>query len=185
MHHLTLLNLVPDLSCVAICLVAAVVDLKTRRIPNRLTFPAIAMGLLMSWALATCRLGSFRGLTEGLIPSLAGGAVLFTVFLLLALGKGMGMGDVKLMAAVGAFLRWPHALYALGFTLFVGAFLGFFYALKIGRLGEVFANMGRGIRRLVQTTDSPMPPTLHYMPYGFAIFIGVAAAVVHRYWGLF
>ena len=182
MNPLTLLNLLPDLACVIICLFATRLDIKTRRIPNRLTIPAIVTGLLMSWALATYRLGPLPGITEGLVPSLAGGAVSFTVFWVLALGKGMGMGDVKLMTATGTFLRWPHALYGLGFTLFAGAILGLIYALKTGSLGEVFANMGNGIRRLGRKTAITKPPALHYMPYGLAILIGVSAAVIHRYW---
>lgn len=185
MNQLTLLNLVPDAVCVAVCLGAALTDLKTRRIPNRLTFPAIGTGLLLSWVLASYSFGALRGLTEGLLPSAAGGTALFAVFLLLALGKGMGMGDVKLMAAVGTFLRWPHALYGLGFTLLAGAILGFLYALRTGSLKAVFANMGSGIRQLGRKTENTKPLTLHHMPYGLAIFIGVSAAVAHRYWRLF
>lgn len=69
-------------------------DVTQHRLPNRLTLPALGAGLIgagVSW-LAT------GGLP--LVPLLAGIAS-FVVFLLLALAGGMGMGDVKLAAAIG------------------------------------------------------------------------------------
>ena len=73
--------------------IAIVTDLRSRRIPNTLTFPAIAIALLVRFALQ-----GFLGL--GLAA--AGAVVAPVVLLAVHFGKGIGMGDLKLAAAVGA-----------------------------------------------------------------------------------
>jgi prepilin peptidase CpaA len=75
---------------VVVC--AAVYDLRVRRIPNWLTAPALLAGI------------GVNTLTQphGWLISLAGAACALAVYLPLYLVRGMGAGDVKLMAAVGA-----------------------------------------------------------------------------------
>jgi len=72
---------------------SAVVDMRTRRIPNLVTFPAMAALLAIHGVLS-----GLPGLTESFL-GLAGG---FLVFLVPHLFRLLGAGDVKLMAAVGA-----------------------------------------------------------------------------------
>jgi prepilin peptidase CpaA len=91
---------VPALALVAL---AAQADVRTRKIPNQLTFPAILL------ALATHAAFEGRG---GLVASLAGMALALTL-IPGWLMRWMGAGDVKLMAAVGAWLAWPQAVIAL------------------------------------------------------------------------
>ncbi len=79
----------------AFTLVAAVTDLRTRRLPNWLTIPALAAALV------------FHGVTSGLAglgTALAGFALGFGVLFVLWLIGGGGGGDVKLMGALGAWL---------------------------------------------------------------------------------
>ena len=85
--------LVPALMIVL--LMAVVMDLRSSRIPNWLTFPA------MSFALAG---HVWLGNMHGLFFSLLGLGIGLGLFLLIYLAGGIGAGDVKLMAAVGAFV---------------------------------------------------------------------------------
>jgi prepilin peptidase CpaA len=79
----------------AIAAAACWFDVRTRRIPNRLTFPGAALGLIAS----TLVHGS-HGAAASAAGWLVGIAVFFPLFLL----RGLGGGDVKLMGALGAWL---------------------------------------------------------------------------------
>jgi prepilin peptidase CpaA len=83
------------LCVVAFTLVAAVMDLRTRRLPNWLTVSA--------WAVAIVFHSVTSGLS-GLAMALAGFAAGFGILLVLWLIGGGGGGDVKLMGALGAWL---------------------------------------------------------------------------------
>ena len=95
-----------DRACaLVVAVVAAGWDLKTRRIPNRLTFGAAIAGL------------AYHVLTGGLagLGQSAGGlAVGLAVFMIPFALRGMGGGDVKLMAALGAWIGPLDALWLLG-----------------------------------------------------------------------
>jgi len=102
-------------------------DLRTRRIPNVLTLPVIALGLA---------LGTFMHGLAGFGASL-GGAALATALLLgpFALG-GVGGGDVKMMAGVGS-LVGPQALLAsLMAGILLGGLFGVWALWRRGRLAE-------------------------------------------------
>ncbi|MBI3179260.1 MAG: prepilin peptidase, partial [Deltaproteobacteria bacterium] len=88
----------------ALCITASVTDLRSRRIPDLLTFPAMAIAITLAWV--------SHGLA-GTLSSLFGLLVCGMVMGLAGLAGGMGGGDVKLMAAVGAVLGFPLALFAL------------------------------------------------------------------------
>src|SRR4029450_2877695 len=83
---------------VALVAVASITDVRTRRIPNLLTFGAAIAALLFHVS---------TGGASGLITSaggwMLGAALFFPVFAL----RGMGAGDVKLLAAVGAWVGPP------------------------------------------------------------------------------
>ena len=75
----------------AIALLAGLVDLFTRRVPNMLTGPAWILGL--AWALGDGGVGRFAEV-------LAASVILATPYVLLFLFAGGGAGDAKLMAAI-------------------------------------------------------------------------------------
>ena len=113
----------PSLVTVAYCLlysallVVAGTDLTHKIIPNAVTFPGIIVGIVC--AATVLPLGFF----DSLLGVLVGGGILW----LLAwaspylFGKeGMGGGDIKLLAMIGAFLGWKPAL----MTIMVGSFMG-------------------------------------------------------------
>jgi len=98
-------------------LVVAGTDLSHKMIPNAVTFPGIIVGLISAATILPL------GFLNGLLGVLVGGGILW----LLAwaspyvFGKeGMGGGDIKLLAMIGAFLGWKPAL----MTIMVGSFLG-------------------------------------------------------------
>jgi prepilin peptidase CpaA len=70
-------------------------DVRTRRIPNSLTFPAAALGLIVASVVH-----SGHGTVSSAAGLLLGLALFFPIFVL----KGLGAGDVKLMGALGAWL---------------------------------------------------------------------------------
>jgi prepilin peptidase CpaA len=166
---------VPDVAAVAVCAVAAAIDLRTCRIPNWLTLPAAGAGLVLNTLVFALHGGIGHGLSAGLVPALAGGAAALGVFFILGAVGALGMGDVKLMAAAGALLRWPLALGLMVFVILAGGVLALAYAVGRGKFSAVIRNILRlsgGRRREVE---------LHRIPYGLAILAGCAAAVIARH----
>jgi prepilin peptidase CpaA len=104
-NHVTLL-LVP-----AILAQAVYTDLRSHRISNRLTFFGLLAGLGLQ-----CFGTGLQGLTAGLLGAGVGLACFAPFYLL----RAMGAGDVKLLAAVGAFLGPQGALCAALFSLLAG-----------------------------------------------------------------
>lgn len=156
---------------------AAVLDFRTRRIPNWLTFPSLALALVLQFV--------FHG-GAGLLQGFLGLAVGAGLFLLpFALG-GMGAGDVKLMGVAGAFLGPAGALWAVLFTGVAGGVLVLCWGILKGRLGGAFARTGAVLRRIVPgKSASAELPTLEQgkgwtIPYGVAIAFGVALSVWWR-----
>jgi leader peptidase (prepilin peptidase)/N-methyltransferase len=88
------------------------VDLEHQIIPDRITVPGIAVGFVSSF------LGTHVSWLDSLLGIIAGGGILFAVIMLS--GGGMGGGDMKLGAMMGAFLGYKLALLALFVAVIVG-----------------------------------------------------------------
>jgi prepilin peptidase CpaA len=115
-----------------IAAVAMLWDVRTRRIPNALTLGAAALGL---------GYGLFAGGAWGLLGAGAGwlvAAVLFFPFF--ALG-GMGAGDVKLLAALGAWFGPAGAVWLAIYTAIAGGAMGAAVALYHGYLRQALVNV--------------------------------------------
>ena len=136
---------------------AAVVDLRTRRIPNLLTISAAIAGLLLNLS---------RGGGSGVMASGAGLLTGLAVFLPFYLAGGFGAGDVKAMAAVGTFLGAKGALVAATWTLLVGG-LG-----ALGVLAALRWQAARGQRHW-RVSDA----VRQRFPYGLAIACGTALSL--------
>jgi prepilin peptidase CpaA len=111
---------------------ACLTDLRTRRIPNVLTFSAAAVALLFH--LAT---GGWAAAAWSLAGLLLGAVLFFPMFAL----RGMGAGDVKLLAAVGAWLGPGQVAIVALATSLVGGAIGIAVALAHGYLRTAFTNL--------------------------------------------
>lgn len=97
------------------------IDLDTTLLPDSLTLPLIWLGLLFNLD------GRFASLHDAVVGAIAGYLVLWSVYWLfkLATGKdGMGYGDFKLLAAIGAWLGWQLLPVTLLLASVVGAVVG-------------------------------------------------------------
>ena len=116
----------------SIASIACVTDLRTRRIPNVLTFGAALAGLLFQ---------SAAGGIDGLGQAAGGWLVGAVVFILpFALG-GLGGGDVKLLAALGAWLGPGDALWLALYTGVAGGLMAIVVASMNGYLGTAIQNV--------------------------------------------
>jgi prepilin peptidase CpaA len=117
---------------VVLAIVAAAWDLRTRKIPNVLTFGAALAAVLVH--------GYLEG-WNGLGLSLAGWAAGLALFLpFFALG-GLGAGDVKLLAAVGACLGPLPAVWVALYTSIAGGVMALAVASYSGYLRQAFVNL--------------------------------------------
>lgn len=119
----------------AALIVISFIDLDHRIIPDLISLPGIAVGFLLAL------FGPLATVKESLIGLLAGGGSLYLVaFVYEALTKreGMGGGDVKLLAMIGAWLGWKSILFTLFFASLSGAFIGGAVML-IQREGRLYA----------------------------------------------
>jgi prepilin peptidase CpaA len=158
----------------SIACVACVTDLRTRRIPNPLTFGAALAGCLYHFAT-----GGFEGLGQAALGWLLG----LIVFLLpFALG-GLGGGDVKLLAALGAWLGPADALWLVLYTGVAGGVMAIGVAAIHGYLGTAMRNIKlllchwqvAGLRAMPEITlESSRAPKL---AYAFPILMGLVATV--------
>jgi prepilin peptidase CpaA len=154
--------------------VAAVIDLRTRRVPNWLVFPFLLMGIAVSTMMR-----GWAGLESSLVGILAGAAALGLFYFL----GGMGMGDVKLLASIGAWIGPWQILVAFVFMGLAGGVMALTWAIR-GRFVQEsldgVADLIFGFRkRRPHGTMSPhgtlslTNPNARKMPYAPAIAVGV------------
>jgi len=117
----------------ACAVVASVFDVRSRRIPNFITFPSILLGLALHLAL---------GGWHQLVTSLAAGLICGFVFVVFYIAGGMGAGDVKLITAVGCIAGLSHVPYLLVLTALSGGAMAVVLALSRGRLQQTLSNVG-------------------------------------------
>ena len=123
------------------CLLIALIfiDWEHMRLPNVLTLPGAAIGLLFAIG------GAGPPIVDSLIGVAVGAGGFFGIMALYKLARGvegMGMGDVKLMAMIGAFLGWRLTLLVVILGSLLGLFYGVYAMLKSGRGGQTAIPFG-------------------------------------------
>jgi leader peptidase (prepilin peptidase) / N-methyltransferase len=151
----------------AISVALSAIDLDVKRLPNAIVLPSypVAALLLLVPAIAD-------GRWDGYARALLGMAVLFALYLLLALlhPAGMGFGDVKLAGVLGLYLGW------LGWSqLLAGAFLGFL-------LGGLVGGALMMLRRATRKSAIPFGP---FMVAGALLAVFAGDALARLYLGVF
>lgn len=136
-------------------------DLKTRRVPNLLTYPLL-LGALMLHAhegqTISALLGAGMGLIWLLVPYLFG---------------WVGAGDVKLITAVGACVGWPMALSLSLYSGVLGGPLVLLFTLRPKDMKPLWLSLAGGplslfreLRHIVRSRSK------NRVPYAFSIFLG-------------
>lgn len=134
------------LGCALIALFA--IDLEHHLLPNAITLPGIVAGFLFSVV-------TEPGWADSIIGVLLGGGMLWLVaeaYYRLRHEEGLGMGDVKMLAMIGAFIGWKLTLVTLMMASLAGSAIG---------LGLIAARRG-GMK--------------HALPFGTFLALGAAAA---------
>lgn len=169
------------IAIVAVCIAATVTDLRTGRIPNKLTASAMLAGLVF-WLVVGLVVGgglvrtdgvisgtvtaSFLGLLCGLIP-----------FAILVMLGGLGGGDMKLMGAIGAWgAHWRIVLDTTVYALAAGALIAIVLMIKhkrvkltLVRLFGIAASKGK----VISPDDDATAPKV---PFAAAALVGIALA---------
>lgn len=100
------------------------IDLDHQIIPDEITLGGVVAGLAVSYFLPIGLYGSIVGL-------LVGGGIFFLIAVIAP--GGMGGGDIKLMAAIGAFTGWKHAVFTIIVGSALGAVVGLFMIALFGK----------------------------------------------------
>ena len=170
------MNVMPGCAAVTLLWAAAagMADLRTRHIPNTITGAALLSGLIVHTVMAG---------TTGLWD--AGSGALWMVALLLPgwLMGWMGGGDVKLMAALGAWLGAETAIVALLATLIAGGVIAAIVALWRGTWRRSIESTARlATWLLVGAGAGVVPPETSHVrfPFALAALAGTLVAVFVR-----
>jgi prepilin peptidase CpaA len=131
---LTYLPPVMQVLLVVIVMIAAIYDLRYRRIPNWLVLVGLVLGL---------GLNTFLFELTGLKQSAVGLGLALLIYFPLYLLRAMGAGDAKLMAAVGSIVGGPwNWIFLFVVTAILGGITGLIVLLFAGRIRKTFWNMG-------------------------------------------
>lgn len=162
-------------------LAAGFTDLRWRRIPNWLTYPAAPVAVVLHaiagrWPEAKL---SLEGLALGL--------GLLLPFVLL---RSLGGGDWKLVGALGAFFGWRQLIQVLLATLLINALMAIVLIIAKKRIWRTLRNIGRLIAAFFRlhlpakdlTLDNPEAIKV---PFGVAAAVGVALYVAWHWQGPF
>ncbi len=152
-------------------------DFKTRKIPNYLTFSAALAGLAYNLGAA-----GWGGLGDGLLGLLLGFGFLIVPYIL----GGMGAGDVKALAALGAWLGPSGTFYLFLYMAIAGGLMSLAVMIwkgllwqKLRRGWAYFCNLWL-CQGLGKTTNSPPMQIVKGIPYGVAIALGMGMLLATR-----
>jgi prepilin peptidase CpaA len=157
--------------------VATFTDLRSRRIPNWLVLPFLLAGITVSgWLLGW----------QGIGRSLMGFGLGLVLFGILFWMGGMGAGDVKLAAAIGAWVGPAQLFFALVVTAIAGGVMALAWAVAGGFLPDLFKGSGDlifGRKKDDKQSEEKLTlsnPKTRKMPYAPAIALGTLISFFAR-----
>jgi len=137
-------RLIQYVVCMVVVITGMIIDFRTMKIPNWLTFPSAAVGIIMCSVYGYLQAASLQVPTAVAAGSeafngLLGwclGAGITVVFSILPIGSAkdkekLGMGDAKLMAVVGAFLGWKLVLITFFYFCLSFGVISIFVLMKV------------------------------------------------------
>lgn len=165
-------------------IMAAVIDTRTRKIPNWLTVFGAVIGLAFAMAVPFSPQGGFGSALGGMALGLMLPLPLY------AFGV-MGAGDVKLFAMIGAFLGSSDIAFAVLCSFIVGGAAALGFALVHGVFLRMMANIKNIAQLSLFSVMGSMRPQAHIdaaasvgkVPYGVSICVGTIGYVVARHLG--
>ncbi len=157
----------------SILIISFITDISKRKIYNAVTFPAILLGFLYHLFL-----DGWNGLLFSIAGFLVGVSLLLIPFLL----GGMGAGDVKLLAAIGAMKGTLFVFNAFLYTAVIGGVMGLFLLIYKKGIRGVFQKLLYATVLIHSNAGSlkSMDKTDLSFPYGVAIVLG---GFVAYFWG--
>jgi len=157
---------------------AAVTDVRSGKILNVVTYPAIAAGLI-GHTLVGGLAGDDGAL--GLVGSAGGFAVGFLPLMIAWLAGGIGAGDAKLMGAVGALTGVEFVLSAMFYGLLVAGLMAVFVMVRrritVATLGRIWRFLYLSLTPTGKAA-APSTPASPRIALGLALCIGSAVALV-------
>lgn len=160
---------------VVLALVAGWTDWRTRRIPNWLTVPGLAVGIA-----ANAAFGGWLGLKSSLLGAGLGLLVLLPFVLL----RSLGAGDWKLAGALGAFVGPGALIDLLMGSIFMAGIMALALVIYKGRFRQTMRNIGRLLAsmlafRMPDAEVSLDNPQSLKVPYGVALAL---TTVLYSVW---
>ena len=151
--------------------IAVVTDWRERKIYNKLLIPAFFIALLLH---------TFQGGIFGLTSSLIGAALGFALLLLPYFTGGMGAGDVKLLAVIGAFGGAYFVLASFIYGAVIGGLISAFLLARRKALGNTLKHFLLFLPILQKPQDlseATINARQEKFPYGIAIALGTLIAL--------
>lgn len=177
--NLNLIEIFPVTFLSVILIIAAINDLRSRKIPNWLTFPAIGAGIGYHTYMKGYQ--GFFFSTKGVLLGIA-------LLILFYIGGGTGAGDVKLLGAVGGFLGPLGVFKAFIFTALIGGvysfiILAFHGGLELLGLKNKIKRYGTMLKTLIFTQRFIYIPPENkgkkpVLCYGVVIALGTLVSLV-------
>lgn len=163
-----------------VALTAGITDLRYRKIPNWLTYPAIPLAIFLHWIIAG---------RHAALLSLAGAAIGLGVLLPFVLLGGLGGGDWKLTGALGAFFEPRRLVPVLVLTLIINGIMALALVLWKKRVGQTARNVGRittAMFNLRAPADLSIDnPETEKVPFGIAAAIATLLYTAAQRWVAF
>ncbi len=147
--------------------VALYTDTRRGLIPNWLTFPALLTGLVLH---------TFVSHGDGLVFAAEGAALGLGLFLLPFLLGGMGAGDLKLLASLGAFVGPEHILATFIFSALLGGAIGAVCLVRRFGWQATYLTVLSGWTALL--SPAQFRTRMTGFPFASAIFFGLFASLL-------